>query len=190
MKEYRIQAYFKEVYQPRTYKRKIFNTLAEAEKVLPEAVEYYSGERYLGRLKKCVIESRTVDSWKAEEMEARKKPLKELASEYLNKGIETVLEVEWWWSSYKSWRNYFNFPDSYTKEELEEEGIGRKLELDPEYSFKGSAEEFLEYVEQYDCIAYLEGQECEEFEIEEYLDSKGFKGGVVIFAKYVQETYD
>ena len=186
MKEYRIQAYFKEALSTRTYKRKIFNSLEEAERVLPEAREYYSGSQYLGRLDRAVIESRTVDSWKAEETEAKKKPLKELALEYINKGIETVLEVEWWWSSYKSWRDYFNCPDSYTKEELEE--TGRKFELDSEYSFKGSAKEFLEYSEQYECLAEMEGQFCEEFTIEKYLDSKGHKGGIVIFAKYVEEV--
>ena len=69
MKEYRIQAYFKEVYQARTYKGKIFNTLQEAEEKLPEAVKYYSGAQYSGRLEKCVIESRIVYSWKEERKE-------------------------------------------------------------------------------------------------------------------------
>lgn len=183
MREYRIQAYFKEVYQTRTFKRKVFSSFEEAEKMLPEAVEYYSGERYLGRLKKCVIESRSVGSWEEEKTELKSKTLKELASEYIEKGIETVIEVEWWWKQYKTWRSYFNYPEITLSEEF-----GNKVELDPEYSFKGSAQEFLEYSEQYECIAEMEGRYCEEFELQWYPDSRGFKGGVVIFAKYVEEV--
>lgn len=69
MKEYRIQAYFKEVYSSRTYKRKFFDSLEEAERVLPEAREYYSGSQYLGRLERVVIESREVEAWKEERKE-------------------------------------------------------------------------------------------------------------------------
>ena len=69
MTEYRIMAYFTNIYSPRSYKRKIFNTLEEAEKVYKEAVNYYSGSgssifcgyKYLD---KVVIESREVTEWR------------------------------------------------------------------------------------------------------------------------------
>lgn len=183
MKEYRIRAYFKEVYPDRSYKGKVFLTYAGAEKALPEAIEYYNSRQYKDRLLKVQIESRNVDSWKEERSDHRGKTLKELATEYAEKGIETVIEIEWWWSSYESWRPYFNYPDLENPEEY-----GNKMELDSEYSFKGSAEEFLKFCEQYESIGDLEGKDCQEFKIDEYLDSKGFKGGVVIFAKYIEEA--
>jgi len=59
--EYRIMAYFSEVYGPRSYKRKIVTTKEEAEKLLQEALEYYSKYKYLI---KVVIESREVSEWR------------------------------------------------------------------------------------------------------------------------------
>lgn len=69
MKEYRIQAYFKETYSARSYKRKVFHSLEEAERMFPEAKEYYSGNQYSGKLEKVVIESRKVETWKEEKEE-------------------------------------------------------------------------------------------------------------------------
>lgn len=61
MKEYRVMAYFSEVYTPRSYKRKIVNTREEAEELLKEAEYYYSQYRYLI---KVVIEEREVTEWR------------------------------------------------------------------------------------------------------------------------------
>ena len=63
-KEYRIRAYFKELYDARSYKGKIFTNREEAEKMLPEAVEYYNSPQYYGRTDRVVIEERTVSEWK------------------------------------------------------------------------------------------------------------------------------
>ena len=41
MKEYRIMAYFTDVYQPGSFNRRIYKTSKEAEKDLPEAKKYY-----------------------------------------------------------------------------------------------------------------------------------------------------
>lgn len=60
MKEYRIMAYFTAVYSPRSYKRKVFAVKEEAEKLLLEALDYYSSYKYLDRV---VIESRNVTNW-------------------------------------------------------------------------------------------------------------------------------
>ena len=60
MKEYRIMAYFTVVYSPRSYKRKVVTTKEEAEKLLSEALDYYSSYKYLD---KVVIESRDVTNW-------------------------------------------------------------------------------------------------------------------------------
>lgn len=60
MKEYRIMAYFSEVYGPRAYKRKTFKSLEEAMEVLQEAADYYSGYRYFERV---AIEARYVTEW-------------------------------------------------------------------------------------------------------------------------------
>lgn len=54
-------AYFSEVYGPRSYKRKVVTTKEEAEKLLQEALEYYSKYKYLI---KVVIESREVTEWR------------------------------------------------------------------------------------------------------------------------------
>ena len=62
MKEYRIMAYFTDVYAPRSYKRKIYDSLEAAEKDYEDALEYYSGYRYF---KEAVIESREVSEWTA-----------------------------------------------------------------------------------------------------------------------------
>lgn len=64
MKEYRIMAYFTQIYTPRSYKRKIVGTLYEANKLLEEAKEYYSSDQYHGYLDKVVIESREVTEWR------------------------------------------------------------------------------------------------------------------------------
>lgn len=61
MIEYRVMAYFSEVYGPRSYKRKIVTTKEEAEKLLQEALKYYSSYKYLV---KVVIESREVSEWR------------------------------------------------------------------------------------------------------------------------------
>ena len=50
MKEYRIRAYFKEVYSDRTYKRKVFNNLLEAEQMFQEAIDYYNSVPYSDKL--------------------------------------------------------------------------------------------------------------------------------------------
>lgn len=65
-REYRIQAYFTDTYPSRSYKRKIFHSRKEAAAMYPEAVEYYSGHPYTGRLLKVVIESRPVVEWEEE----------------------------------------------------------------------------------------------------------------------------
>lgn len=61
MTEYRVMAYFSEVYSPRSYKRKVVTTKEEAEKLLQEALKYYSSYKYLI---KVVIESREVSEWR------------------------------------------------------------------------------------------------------------------------------
>lgn len=67
MKEYRIRAYFTEVYRPRSYKGKVFTSLEDAEKYYSEAKDYYSGSQYIDRLEKLVIEQRKVGRWKKRE---------------------------------------------------------------------------------------------------------------------------
>ena len=68
MKEYRIRAYFNgDVYGNRTYKGKVFTSVAEAEILLEDAKEYYTSEPYKPYLEKVVIEEREVSEW--EEME-------------------------------------------------------------------------------------------------------------------------
>lgn len=64
VKEYRIMAYFSEIYLPRSYKRKLFHTRKEAEAMYPEAKAYYSGASYARYLDRVVIESRLVTGWK------------------------------------------------------------------------------------------------------------------------------
>ena len=61
MKEYRIEAYFSEVYAPRSYKRMVFRDLEAAKKVFVLAKEYYSNYPYL---EKVVIEEREVTEWR------------------------------------------------------------------------------------------------------------------------------
>lgn len=63
MKEYKIMAYFTEVYPPRSYKRKVTTNLTEALRLLKKAKEYYSSYKYLDRV---VLESREVEEWKEE----------------------------------------------------------------------------------------------------------------------------
>lgn len=62
MTEYRVMAYFYDVYTPRSYKRKIVKTIGEAKALLKQAKEYYSSYPYL---LKVVIESREVTEWKS-----------------------------------------------------------------------------------------------------------------------------
>ena len=64
MKEYRVMAYFSEIYSPRSYKRKTVGTLYEAEKLFKEAEEYYASDQYHGHLDRVVIESREVTEWR------------------------------------------------------------------------------------------------------------------------------
>ena len=70
MKEYRIMAYFTDIYSPRSYKRKIYKTREEAEKDFPEAEEYYhmlaSRMRAKGADVKVVIEERQTTEWTAD----------------------------------------------------------------------------------------------------------------------------
>ena len=61
MIEYRVMAYFSEVYGPRSYRRKIVTTKEEAEKLFQEASKYYLSYKYLI---KVVIESREVSEWR------------------------------------------------------------------------------------------------------------------------------
>ena len=135
MKEYRIRAYFNGIYTDRSYKGKVFNSLKEAEDILPEAKEYYNSRPYANKLIKVQIESRKVEAWKEEEYSLEEyktldsnKTLKQLASEYVERSQEAVIELEWWWSSYRSWREYFSFQDVNRAEEY-----GYKTELEPEY---------------------------------------------------------
>lgn len=60
MYEYRIRAYFTEVYAPRSYKRKIIFDYEEAKKLLEEAKNYYATYKYL---RGVVIEKREVGQW-------------------------------------------------------------------------------------------------------------------------------
>ena len=62
-KEYRIRAYFSEVYAPRSFKCKVYTTLEEAETALIKAKEYYNKYPYLI---KVVIESRQITEWSEE----------------------------------------------------------------------------------------------------------------------------
>ena len=69
MKEFRIMAYFTEEapahsYQPRSFKRKIYNNREDAEEALKEAREYYSRYRYIDRV---LIEQRNVSEWEETE---------------------------------------------------------------------------------------------------------------------------
>ena len=67
MKEYRIFAEFgNTTYGNRSYKRKVYKTLEEAQKDFPEAVKYYttfSGNKFLTGVR---IQSRDVTEWKEE----------------------------------------------------------------------------------------------------------------------------
>lgn len=67
MKEYRIMAYFTDIYPPRSFKRKVYKTREEAEKDFPEADEYYHMLTSRMRTKeadvKVVIEERRVTDW-------------------------------------------------------------------------------------------------------------------------------
>ena len=58
--EYRIVAHFTQVYLPRSYKRKIYKSFAEAMADWKIALGYYSKYRYFDRL---VLESRVVTEW-------------------------------------------------------------------------------------------------------------------------------
>lgn len=62
-REYRVKAYFTEVYLPRSYKRMVVTDPEEAQKLLKEAKKYYSSYKYLDRV---VLESREVGEWKEE----------------------------------------------------------------------------------------------------------------------------
>lgn len=64
MHEYRIMAYFSEVYPPRSYKGKVFTSIEEAQMLLNEAKEYYSSPSYRNRLEKLSIERRKVSRWR------------------------------------------------------------------------------------------------------------------------------
>ena len=64
MYEYRIRAYFTEVYPPRSYKRRIFDSFEDAKAVIDEATEYYRSSQYMDRLNRVVIEKRMISSWK------------------------------------------------------------------------------------------------------------------------------
>lgn len=63
MYEYRIMAYFSEVEPDRSYKRKIFRTYEDAQKVLEEARSYYFSPSFKNRTLKVVIERRKVSGW-------------------------------------------------------------------------------------------------------------------------------
>ena len=82
MKEYRIRAYFKEVYSDRSYKGKVFTNLLEAEQMFQEAINYYNSVPYSDKLIKVQIESREVQEW-AEDPEYKKSQehIKQLLSE-------------------------------------------------------------------------------------------------------------
>ena len=63
MTEYKVMAYFTEIYPERSYKRKVVNDLDEAKKLLEEAKAYYvsfSGAKYL---EKVVLVEREVSDW-------------------------------------------------------------------------------------------------------------------------------
>ena len=64
-REYRVKAYFHgSVYLDRSFRRKVVNTLTEAEQLLKDATYYYhSCTAYEKYLDKVVIESRTVSNW-------------------------------------------------------------------------------------------------------------------------------
>lgn len=63
MKEYKVMAYFTEVYLPRSYKRKVTTDPEEAQRILKEAKEYYSKYKYLDEV---VLVSREVGEWEEE----------------------------------------------------------------------------------------------------------------------------
>ena len=63
MYEYRIRAYVTEVYPPRSYKRRIFDSFEDAKAVIDEATEYYRSSQYMDRLNRVVIEKRMISSW-------------------------------------------------------------------------------------------------------------------------------
>lgn len=63
MTEYKVMAYFKEVYLSRSFKRKVVDDIETAHKLLKEAKEYYtsfSGSKYLDRV---VLVKREVSEW-------------------------------------------------------------------------------------------------------------------------------
>ena len=64
--EYRIMAYFKtDVYAPRSYKRKIYETKDAALQELEQATAYYHTHPYEMHLDKVVVEKRTCTPWNA-----------------------------------------------------------------------------------------------------------------------------
>lgn len=61
--EYKVMAYFTEIYPERSYKRKIVGDLEAAQKLLKEAKAYYgsfTGSKYL---EKVVLVRREVSEW-------------------------------------------------------------------------------------------------------------------------------
>lgn len=63
LKEYHIKATFSDMPE-RTYKRRLYHSLEEAEADLINAIEYYSGAFYQKHNPQIFIESREVTQWK------------------------------------------------------------------------------------------------------------------------------
>lgn len=62
--EYKVMAYFTEIYPERSFKRKVVDDYQEAQKLLNEAKRYYSAYKYLDRV---VLVKREVSDWEETE---------------------------------------------------------------------------------------------------------------------------
>ncbi len=64
LREYKVMAYFTEIYPERSFKRKVVDDYQEAQKLLKEAKRYYSAYKYLDRV---VLVKREVSDWEETE---------------------------------------------------------------------------------------------------------------------------
>lgn len=63
--EYRVVAYFKDVYpSPTQYRRKTYKTFEEAQEAFNEALKFYHRPQYLKHLESVAIEDRQVSEWR------------------------------------------------------------------------------------------------------------------------------
>lgn len=63
MKEYRVRAFFTDVYSTRVYKNKRTMDKEEALQLLKDATEYYSYDPYKRHSPRVILEEREVSEW-------------------------------------------------------------------------------------------------------------------------------